>query len=164
MPAQRQRIRSARPGDLPWRHRAALAWRRCKRRIYEPGAGAPGVQALRWWYIGETDTGRPEIAPARAFRRVTGRPKAIRSVTWAWMPHDLREDARILQQLIARSCTGHQPARLPGVRWTRGPLGVKLPDDSDHITYQTIANDLRHIADELDDIARMDRRDRDRHD
>ena len=79
------------------------------------------------------------------------------------MPHDLHNDARILQQLIARSCAGEQPARLPGLRWSRGPMGVKLLDNGDHITYQTIANDLRHIADELDAIARIDRRDRHSH-
>jgi hypothetical protein len=37
-------------------------------------------------------------------------------------------------------------------------LGVNLLDHSDHITYETIASDQRHITDEPDDIARMDRR------
>jgi hypothetical protein len=132
------------------------------RQIYEPAIGSPGVRALRWWYVGTATSARAETAPVRALRRITRRPAPTRSVTWAWMPNDLRDDARILQQLIACSCAGEQPARLPGLRWARGPMGVKLLDDGDHITYQTIANDLRHIADELDDIARLDRGDRHR--
>lgn len=164
MPLEPQRIRSAKPSDLPWRHRAELAWRRYKRQIHEPAAGSAGVRALRWWYMGAQTYGQAEIAPVRALRRIAGRPKPVRSVTWAWMPRDLRDDAAFLRQLIALTCAGEQPAQLPGVPWARGPLGIKLLDDGGQITYQTIANDLRHIADELDGIARIDRRDRDRHD
>lgn len=163
MLAEPQRLRSVKPSELPWRHRAKLAWRRYKRQIHEP-ADSAGVRALRWRYMGAQTYGRPEIAPVRVLRRITGRPKPVRSVTWAWMPRDLHDDAAILRQLIALTCAGEQPARIPGLRWARGPLGIKLLDDGGHITYQTIANDLRHIADELDGIARIDRRDRDRHD
>jgi len=69
-----------------------------------------------------------------------------------------------LRQLIRQSEQGQRPAVVPGLRWRRGSYGIKFLDEGGSgITYQTIANDLRSIADDLDGVARLDRRDLERH-
>ena len=160
-------VRGVRREDLPWRLRIRQAYSERKREIYEePSATDDALtRALRWWFM-PADQSTVEIAPTRALRKLFRHPRGTVSLPGTdWMPAALREDARLLRKLHREAELGHRPARVPGLPWTRGPMGVKIIENLEgKITFQTIANDLRAMADALDGLARVDRRDRERHD
>lgn len=141
-------IRSAQESNFSRRERVQQRWRRWYARIYEEPRADDG-HLLR-------------LARRRAAARHARRSPFVLAEA-AWTLDALRENRQMLKQLFKRSASGERDVRLEQLRWTRGPNGVKLLEDGG-VTYQTLANDLRAVAVALDERARRDRGDRDRHD
>ena len=120
------------------RGRARRWWRSYRRRLHNP-QGSDGVLVR---------AGRGAIA-WRAARRP--------AETWTgdWVAGALREDARQLDQMLARSRRGERHVRLSGARFKRASFGVQILEDGG-ISYQTIANDLRSIAKMVDSMYDLD--------
>lgn len=165
------KIPAIRDEDLRWHLRQRQRWRRLRRRALEEAQ--PGdplhVRVARAWFVGHNPPAI-EIAPIRLARRVARRPRPRVHVSWKWTFEALRANAKLVAQLVRESEQGQRPARIAGVRARRGAFGIQFLATGEEgapaegITYQTIANDLRAIADQLDGAARFDRRDLERHD
>ena len=161
------RIQSLRDEDLRRRFRLRRRWWRFKRRALDESPPGQGIhlRAVRWWLYGGDPPAR-ELLPVRLARRVARRPRARVIVPWAWAAEGLRLNAKLVNQLVRQSEQDRRPARAAGVPWQYGPCGIGFidPEAREGISYQTVANNVRAIADALDEAARWDRRDRERHD